>query len=105
MYSLDKEVWETITIPREQSPRQRPLRSLPRGVAAEPLRPNLAAQATAHLAADIPGFLLSSSGAVVVVPSGVLVVELAGLEAAVEDADPPVAELTERGLVADLPVP
>jgi len=61
--------------------------------------------AKSRYAADIPGSVLSSSGAVVVVPSGVLVVELAGLEAAVEDADPPVAELTERGLVADLPVP
>jgi hypothetical protein len=36
----------------------------------------------------------------VVGPGDVLVVELAGLEAAVQDPDQPVAELAERGVVS-----
>lgn len=36
-------------------------------------------------------------------PSGVLVVLGVGLEAPVQDADEPVRELPQRGVVADLP--
>jgi hypothetical protein len=39
----------------------------------------------------------------VVLPGGVLVVEAAGLEAAVEDADEPVGELAQGCVVADVP--
>jgi hypothetical protein len=39
----------------------------------------------------------------VVLPGSVLVVEGAGLEAAVEDADEPVGELAQGGVVADVP--
>jgi hypothetical protein len=45
-------------------------------------------------ATDIPGFGLSSCGRVVVGPGGVFVVEGGGLQAAVQDADEPVAELS-----------
>ena len=45
---------------------------------------------------------MSSGGGVVVGPGGVLVVEGAGLEAAVQDADEAVGELAQRGLVADV---
>ena len=48
---------------------------------------------------------MSSSGGGVVVPGEGFVVGLAGLEAAMEDADPAVGELAQRGLVADLPAP
>src|SRR5664280_3615561 len=41
----------------------------------------------------------------VVPPGGVLVVEDAGLEAAVQDADEAVRQLAQRGVVADLPGP
>jgi len=46
---------------------------------------------------------MSSGGAGVVVPGEGFVVGLAGLQDAVEDADPAVGELAQRGLVADLP--
>ena len=52
-------------------------------------------------AADIPGSVVSSSGAQVVLPGGVLVVEGAVSEAAVEDADPAVGELAQGSLVTD----
>ncbi len=44
-------------------------------------------------ATDIPGFSMSSGGAVAVRPGGCFVVAGAGLEAAVQDADEAVAEL------------
>src|SRR5262245_37730717 len=44
-------------------------------------------------ATDIPGFSMSSCCRVVVGPGGGLVVEGAGLQAAVQDADEPVGEL------------
>jgi hypothetical protein len=60
---------------------------------------------SAHLdAADIPGFSKSSGGRGVVCPCGLLVVGGAGFQAAVEDADEAVRELSERGLVSDLSV-
>jgi len=54
------------------------------------------------IAADIPAFKLSSVDRDVVGPGLCLVVEAAGLEAAVEDSDEAVAELAERGVVADV---
>ena len=45
-------------------------------------------------ATDIPGFSMSSGGAVPVRPGSFLVVAGSGLQAAVQDADEPVAELT-----------
>ena len=55
-------------------------------------------------ASDIPGACLSSGSLLillgVVSPGGVFVVEPAGLEAAVQDPDEPVAELPQRGVVA-----
>jgi hypothetical protein len=47
---------------------------------------------------------LSSGGVEVVYPGGGFVVEGAGLEAAVQDADEAIAELAEGGVVADLAV-
>ena len=47
-------------------------------------------------------FSLSSGDGVVVCPGGGFVVERASFEAAVDDADEPVRELTESGLVADV---
>ena len=55
--------------------------------------------------ADIPGSELSSGCAELVVPGDGFVVRLAGLEAAVEDADPAVGELSKGGLVAEVPGP
>ena len=46
---------------------------------------------------------MSSDGGCVVLPGGVFVVFGAGFEAAVQDADEPVRELTKRGVVTDLP--
>src|SRR6476619_6331560 len=46
---------------------------------------------------------MSSDGGCVVLPGGVLVVVGAGLEAAVQDADQPVRELAQSGVVANLP--
>ena len=56
---------------------------------------------------DIPSWNLSSGGGLqgvlVVRPGGGLVVEGAGLEAAVQDADEPVGELAQGGVVAGAP--
>ena len=46
---------------------------------------------------------MSSGCRGLVVPGECFVVGMAGLEAAVEDADPAVGELAEGGLVADVP--
>jgi hypothetical protein len=57
---------------------------------------------------DIPWAGVSSCGLLlveVVAPSGLLVVADAGLEAAVEDADQPVGELPQRGVMPDAPSP
>src|SRR5664279_2586315 len=51
------------------------------------------------------GRFVSGGSDVLVLPGGVLVVLGAGLEAAVQDADEPVRELPQRGVVADLPGP
>src|SRR5664279_2325674 len=51
------------------------------------------------------GRFTSGGSDVLVLPGGVLVVLGAGLEAAVQDADEPVRELPQRGVVADLPGP
>src|SRR5215472_7164496 len=53
-------------------------------------------------ATDIPGFSMSSCCRGVVGPGGGLVVEAAGLQAAVQDADEPVGELAWCCLVADV---
>jgi hypothetical protein len=53
-------------------------------------------------AADIPGFWLSSCCGVVVSPRDVFVVEGAGFQAAVQDADVAVGQSAQRGLVADV---
>ena len=50
---------------------------------------------------DIPWFLLSSCGGLLVGPGGGLVVGGAGLEAAVQDADQPVPELAQRCVMTD----
>src|SRR5215472_6147576 len=49
-----------------------------------------------------PRFSMSSSGAEGVGPGGGFVVEAAGLQAAVQDADEPIGELAQCGLVTDL---
>jgi hypothetical protein len=49
---------------------------------------------TALSAADIPGSVVSSGAVVDVCPGGVFVVEGVGLQAAVQDADPAVGELS-----------
>ena len=59
---------------------------------------------TVRTAADIPGFSKSSGGRGVVCPCGGFVIGGVGFQAAVEDADEAVGELSERGLVADLEV-
>src|SRR5664279_5133444 len=46
---------------------------------------------------------MSSDGGCVVLPGGVFVVIGACLEAALQDADEPVRELPQRGVVTDLP--
>ena len=51
------------------------------------------------------GRFVSGGSDILVLPGGVLVVLGAGLEAAVQDADEPVRELPQRGVVADLPGP
>ena len=51
------------------------------------------------------GRFTSGGSDVLVLPGGVLVVLGAGLEAAVQNADEPVRELPQRGVVADLPGP
>src|SRR5262245_927403 len=53
-------------------------------------------------ATDIQGFSMSSCCRVVVGPGGGLVVEAAGLQAAVQDADEPIGELAWCCLVTDL---
>ena len=50
---------------------------------------------------DIPWFGVSSRRGVEFRPGGVLVVEGSVLEAAVEDADEPVGQLSEGGVVGD----
>src|SRR5215471_5167714 len=53
-------------------------------------------------ATDIPGFSMSSGPGEVVRPGGGFVVDGAGLQAAVQDADEPVGELAQGRLVADV---
>ena len=55
-----------------------------------------------RIAADIPGFDLSSCSCVVVGPGDGFLVAGVVFEAAVEDAEETVGELAQRGLVADV---
>ena len=52
---------------------------------------------------DIPCRFVSSGGGDLMVPGRVFVVFRAGFEAAVQNADEPVRELPQRGVVAYLP--
>jgi len=55
--------------------------------------------------ADIPGSLKSSRGCSEVGPGGVFVVSGVGFQAAVQDADEPVGQLSQGCLVANVPGP
>jgi hypothetical protein len=57
--------------------------------------------ANARLAPDIPGFSMSSSCCVVVLPGDGLVVGGVGFQAAVQDANESVGDLSQCCLVAD----
>jgi hypothetical protein len=62
--------------------------------------------ADARSSADIPGSLKSSGGGCCEVgPGGVFVVSGVGFQAAVQDADEPVGQLSQGALVADIPGP